>query len=98
MFVEKRIRQQARLSGDVLPPDLASPPRLQEDLIVYLNAFYELCTDRPVGMGGVGAIPFSSIIKFAEVYDFDSEMRDELLYLVRRLDETYINYTSENRG
>lgn len=90
--VEKRIRQQARVAGDVLPPDLVSPPRLAEDLAVYFAAFYELSTDRQITMGGVGAISWTSIMTFATIYDFNSEIRDELLYFIRSMDNAYLKH------
>ena len=95
--VQKRIRQQVRMAGEKLPPDLAKPPRLRDDLLIFLTAFYELTTDRPMAMS-LGPIPWASIMRFADVYDFSSEMRHELLYCIRRMDEAYLGYIGGKSG
>ncbi len=68
-----------------------------EHLQFVWGAFWDLHTDRPIGMGA-GPIPFASIDRYAERYgivaldDFDA-FRE----LIRALDDTYLTWSAKRR-
>lgn len=52
----------------------------------YLTAYNELQYDRPIGMG-IGAIPWSSIIRWAEFHGLScSDDVDDLITIIRALE------------
>lgn len=76
-----------------LPESIKNAPRLLEGLGFYYTAFQELSTDRPVGMG-VGQIPWTSIDRFAERHGLEEEEYDSFLYLIRRMDEEFMDHAN----
>jgi len=66
-----------------------------EEFSAYLEAFRELGTCRPSGMGGTGYIPFTSIIEYSKIYDV-GEFED-FIYLIREMDKTYIDFASKKQ-
>jgi hypothetical protein len=76
----------------VAPPQvLSSQPRLPVSLVMYLEAFYELDTERSIGPGVMGRIPWSKIILYGEHYGFDL---DELVFFIRKMDDAFITAQS----
>ena len=66
-------------------------PELPVHLTLYYKAFLELDHDRVHGEFSPSSIPFSSIAKYAEFFDFEAEIAHDLLYFVRGLDNFYMN-------
>jgi hypothetical protein len=83
--------------GAFYPEALAKRPELPVELRHWLEVFYFLNTDRPIGgMGGVGYIPFSSKARYCDEYGVTSvEDRDWFFRLIGRLDQTYMEYQAE---
>jgi len=54
----------------------------------YIEAFYELSSERQFGMG-IGPIPFSSIVTYAEVFEINDF--DDFHYVIRILDKVYLD-------
>ena len=50
------------------PKALQARPSLEPHLTFWWNAFVELSRDRPVHMGAVGSIPFTSLDRWAQRY------------------------------
>lgn len=51
------------------------------------SAFWDLSNDRPIGLGSVGAIPWSAIDRYAERYGVrDPDAFDRFCRLIRGLD------------
>lgn len=69
-------------SRGMLQPEDVKPN--VEPFEFYVDAFRELSTCRPSGMGGLSAIPFVSIVEYAKIYDVGDF--HEFLYLVRIMD------------
>lgn len=66
------------------------PPDVMYGSEVYIEAFWSLSTDRPVGFS-IGMIPFSSIDRYATRYGFDSVEEFSILeYVIRRMDQVYL--------
>lgn len=74
---------------------LASRPEFIQPSMVgaefYLEAYSEIATSRPVGMG-ISPIPFDKIYLWCEIYDIQFSM---LNLIVRAIDEKYLSYLSE---
>ena len=58
---------QIALEQGIVPRALKARPVLFAGLDLYLTAFQELQHDRPTGMA-TGSIPWSSIVKWAEIH------------------------------
>ena len=83
--------------GMPLPQSIQNAPELWFGLELYLNAFFDLNTERSSGMG-VGPIPWSAIDRYAERHGFDDEQRTDLQYHIRALDATYIEHHNKKSG
>jgi len=88
--IEQNIAVQAQRAGAPLPDRIANAPELQKGLELYLNAFFELDSERQVGFS-VLPIPWRSIVNYAQVYGFDDEQREDLIFLVRKMDNAHID-------
>lgn len=56
----------------------------------YLDAFFELDTERPDSMNGIKAIPRSKIIEFGMQYGLTFEECEDFLYVIRAMDNEHI--------
>lgn len=61
----------------------------------YVDAFNLLTTSRQVVQGGIGRIPYSEISRFCEDENIVGEMRDDLFYLIRQMDDFYVKWQSD---
>jgi hypothetical protein len=62
---------------------------------MYLEAFYELDTERSHSMGGFARIPWSSIVRYGSYYNYDVA---ELLFFIRRMDDAHIAQLASRQG
>lgn len=60
------------------------------------EAFGALSTDRPVGLDR-GAIPWSSIDRFARRYAIDDDAFDRFARLIRAMDAAYLAYFRDKK-
>ena len=74
--------------------DIAEKPELQRNLLGYLDAFYDLDTERHHG-NGLMRIPWSKIVGYAEFYGMNVE---ETVFFVRKMDDAHIKHLSEKTG
>lgn len=77
------------------PEALKAKPRLKPWAAEYYRAFQVLSASRPIGMGGVGAIPVSEMMAYfglAEVLDPDE--RDTYVKMIQALDSTYLKHVN----
>jgi hypothetical protein len=79
-----------------LPDRIRNAPQLWFGLELYLDAFYELNTDRPSGWG-VMPIPWSVIKDYALAHDFDDDQTERLFVHVRALDSVFREYHDKKR-
>ncbi len=89
--VQEGLTAQMKRDGVEVPENVSTQPVLQSNLVGYLDAFYELDTERPMGTLP-GPIPWSAIIDYGTYYGFDI---DELLFFIRKLDEAHLKRTRE---
>jgi len=74
-----------------IPAALLDEPELLQGLALYYNAFWELFSDRQLGMS-VGPIPYSSIMMYSREWNLDEEMSHAMLKLVRKMDNAFIEW------
>jgi hypothetical protein len=74
-----------------IPDQLLNEPELLQGLDLYYNAFWNLCSDRQLGMS-VGPIPYSSIANYCKDWKLDEEMSDNMKKLVRKMDGTFLEW------
>jgi hypothetical protein len=84
--VHDALAAQMKRDGVELPENIAQQPVLQGNLIGYLDAFYELDTERSHGFALV-RIPWSRIVSFGKHYRFDVE---ELVFFIRKMDDAHL--------
>jgi hypothetical protein len=93
---EQAIARQAMRAGQPLPDRIANAPELEEGLQLYLQAFFDLDSERTHGMG-LSPIPWSSMADYARTFDFDGEQTEDLFYFVRRLDSEHLKRLGEKQ-
>lgn len=76
---------------------MADAPELRGDLLVYWQAFEELGTCRGyAGMAGVPQpIPWTAINEYAIRHRFAGDAFDDLVDIVRAVDEAFIRHSAE---
>lgn len=91
---EQHIAKQAYSAGLPMPDRIANAPQLELGLGLYLQAFFDLDTDRSHGMG-LTRIPWTSIKGYALAFNFNSRQTEDLFYYIRKLDEANLQYLDE---
>lgn len=86
--VEDAIIEQCDKDGRELPPKIANRPELWFGLDLYWKAFWDLTSDRVIGMEE-GSIPTMTILQYACYYDFNDHL---LLQYVRSMDNAYLRH------
>lgn len=74
-----------------LPDKIQNAPSLWFGLELYYQAFWDLTTCRSTGWS-VAPIPWSAIKEYCQVYTLDAEQTEALFYLVRQMDNAYMDY------
>jgi len=82
---EQTIAKQSYMMGQPLPDFIANAPKLEIGLQLFLQAFFDLDTERSHSMG-VTAIPWSRIKDYAVAYELNNEDTEDLIYLIRQMD------------
>lgn len=84
--VSDALTPQMQRDGIKLPDNIRNQPRLAANLLGYLDAFYELDTERSHQMG-LMRIPWSRIVAYAQHYGMDV---DETVVFIRRMDDALL--------
>lgn len=79
--------------GIAPPVELTQTVSLRANLIGYLDAFYDLDTERHHGET-LMRIPWSSIMAYADRYGMPE---DETNYFIRRMDDAHLKKLAEER-
>ena len=85
---------QMERDGVAVPNEIGHVPKVPSGLLCYVDAFYELDTERSHQMGLV-RIPWSSIVRYGDRYAFDVE---ELVFFVRRMDDAHLEKLKGKTG
>ncbi|MCW2763976.1 MAG: hypothetical protein JWR85_4177 [Marmoricola sp.] len=81
-------------SGQPLPDRIANAPELEIGLSLYLDAFFDLDSERSHA-AGITAIPYSQIRDYANAYDFDAEQTSDLMFFIRNMDTDHMKRLGE---
>ena len=98
--VEQSIARQALQAGQPLPERIANAPKLQIGLQLYLQAFFDLDSERSHAHAPT-AIPWSSVANYARTFELDEEQTDDLFFHVRKLDNVQLKKIAkqiQNKG
>jgi hypothetical protein len=87
---ERNIVKQAMRFGHPIPERIANSPELKPGLQLYLQAFFDLDSERSHAFSPT-AIPWSSIQDYAKAFDIDGEQREDLFYLVKQMDRAHLS-------
>lgn len=80
-----------------LPPQIVNAPRLRAGLEMFYSAFWDLSSDRALGFGSVGRIPWSSIEAWADRHELSWDQREELHFVIRKMDRIYIDHVQKDK-
>lgn len=87
--VEQNLARQAMRARQPLPTRIANAPRLHIGLELYLEAFFELDSERQQGFGP-SRIAASAIRSYAAVNDFDEVQTATLHYCIGQMDAAHL--------
>ena len=74
---------------------MVNKPKLALGLVFYLNAFYDLDTERSIA--DAQPIPWSKIVQYGHYHALGEEGTEDLLYLIRTADNAYLRRAAEKR-
>lgn len=77
-------------AGLPLPDRIQNAPKLWPSNGLYWSAFWDLTTCRTTGWS-VAPIPWTAMKEYAEVHGFDERQTDFLFYIVRSMDNAYMD-------
>lgn len=78
--------------GEAPPKALVDRPSLLPGLQLYFDAFADLDKDRPTLLGGIGAIPFTSIDAYARRVGIDAPDEFRLfMQLIQHMDAVLLD-------
>lgn len=92
--MESKIAEQSLKQFGRLPKEMEEAPELLEGLDIYLDAFFELSSERSIGMGE-GPIPRSAIHEYCEREAIEGDLKQDLMYHVRAMDNAYLEFQSQ---
>lgn len=87
--IEQNIARQAMRANEPLPDRIANAPTLQIGLQFYLDAFFDLDAERTHALAPT-PIPRSCIVEYAKEYRLSDEQKDDLIYIIRRMDNEHL--------
>lgn len=86
------LRQAAAERGLDVPEAVRGQPQVPAHLDLYWRAFSALSTDRPLGFGGAGPIPWTAIDRYAARLGLGAEECERLAQIVGRVDEAFLGH------
>lgn len=87
--IERGIVKQAVRSGQPVPDRILNAPVLRFGLLFYLQAFFDLDSERAQGMS-LGRIPWMAIKHYADHFELDEGQTDALFYFIREMDSAHL--------
>lgn len=79
------------MAGEPIPDRIANAPELTLGLMLYMQAFFDLDSERQVGFS-VGRIKWSAIRDYADAFEFDAIQTEDLFYFIKELDKVYLEW------
>lgn len=83
-------------SGEEMPERIANAPELQSGLQLYLQAFFDLDAERTHALA-LTPIPWTSINAYSIAYGLEEEQTEDLLYLIRKMDNAHLARLSKKQ-
>lgn len=94
--VQQSVSNSARRLKGKVPDKFNNAPELRWGLELYYEAFLELDSERSHGSGWT-YIPWTSVIRYAEVYEFDEDQTERLLTHIKAMDNAHIKKLADDR-
>ncbi|MCM1497280.1 MAG: hypothetical protein NC124_02325 [Clostridium sp.] len=85
----QKIINAALESGDEIPENLRNVPVINPDYEFYWHCFNDLSSDREMGQGVIGNIPWSSVYMYCQAYDLGMDTTQDVFSIVRQVDNFY---------
>lgn len=63
-------------------------------LSLYYTAYFDLTSDRSVGMGE-GPIPWTSIERYCDAFGIEGEQREDMHFFLREMDRAYLGHRAK---
>lgn len=82
---EEAIIRQAEIARHPIPDFIKNKPELSVGLDVYLQAFFDLDSERTHAFGPT-AIPTTAMLQYANAFKFDDEQTEDLVYFLGQMD------------
>jgi len=93
--VERQLAKQSMRMTKTLPDRIKNAPKLKMGLELYLDIFFELEFDRPIGMS-IGPISWFIIDQYCISHNFDSYQKECAHYYIRGLDNEYLKHINKD--
>lgn len=77
--------------GEKLPDRILNAPTIPEFMEFYVDAFFDLSTDRQIGFGE-GPIPHQSISNYCGKLEFEYDEECDFIYFIRLMDSVYLKF------
>lgn len=88
--INANIVRDAMRFGKPIPDRIANAPELRPGLQLYLQAFFDLDSERNHAFSPT-PIPWSSIKEYAKLMEFDDEQTADLFFFINKMDEWHLN-------
>jgi hypothetical protein len=89
------IRDQARKMGMPVPDPINDRPELMLGLQFYWYAFWELSSDRQIGMSE-GPIPWSSMDRWCRRHGINGDEFDRFILMMKHMDSEYMKHRAKS--
>lgn len=83
--------------GEPLPDFILNAPELDEVDMPYFEAYVALDGLRQIGFGGVGSIPWFSIIQYGQYLELDPEDLDDFIDVIVLTDNFVLKKVHESQ-
>ena len=93
---ERLIVRQCMAHNLPLPEKIKNAPVLWIGLQLYWTAFFDLTTCRSSGLT-VAPIPWSVMKDYAIAKEFDADQTESLFYLIRAMDNAYMDFRARKQ-
>jgi hypothetical protein len=81
--------KQAAQARQPIPEAIANAPELMMGLELYLDAFFDLNSERQIGFGGAGPIPITKVLEYCRLCEFSEDQKEDLLFYLPLMDEAW---------
>jgi len=93
--VESAILKQIKRFGGKTPDRITNKPKLAPGLTLFLEAFYDLDTER--SLADLQPIPWSKIVEYGQFHGLGKAEVSDLLYFIREADNAYLQRLAARR-